>query len=350
MTSTPEWLHVRQGSAPLLLSMPHAGTDLRGLEDRLVSPGSRARTRTGTCRSCTTSAKDLDATIVRTDLSRTVIDVNRDPTGQSLYPGQATTELCPTTTFDGEPLYRDGLVPSEAEIAERRALYFAPYHAALRAETARLLNLHPRVVVYDCHSIRSSVPRLFEGLLPHFNIGTNSGKSCAPELARSHRADLRSIGVQRRSTTGRFKGGYITRSLGAPEARVHAIQMELAMRGYLHEQPGAVSETDWPPPYEPNYAALQRDVLRAILKHSHKFCDQAGLEEISMSRVDSSRVVRAPRGTTLSAKSWQTEAPLRMLMNNLIPKSRSGRASWSRTAESAAPLATGKATTASSRR
>lgn len=29
--------------------------------------------------------------------------------------------------------------------------------------------------------------------------------------------------------------------------------------------------------------------------------------------------VRAPRGTTLTAKSWLTEAPLRMLMNNLDP-------------------------------
>ena len=32
------------------------------------------------------------------------------------------------------------------------------------------------------------------------------------------------------------------------------------------------------------------------------------------------REVRAPRGTTLTAKSWQTEAPMRMLMNNLDPE------------------------------
>ncbi|QIB35477.1 urocanate hydratase [Ancylobacter pratisalsi] len=38
-----------------------------------------------------------------------------------------------------------------------------------------------------------------------------------------------------------------------------------------------------------------------------------------MSRLDNSRVVRAPHGTELSAKSWLTEAPLRMLMNNLDP-------------------------------
>ena len=70
---------------------------------------------------------------MRTAISRTVIDVNRDPSGASLYPGQATTGLCPPTTFDGEPLYRAGEEPGEAEIAERRALYFEPYHAALRS-------------------------------------------------------------------------------------------------------------------------------------------------------------------------------------------------------------------------
>src|SRR4051812_31987441 len=36
-----------------------------------------------------------------------------------------------------------------------------------------------------------------------------------------------------------------------------------------------------------------------------------------MTRIDNARSIRAPRGTELSAKSWLTEAPLRMLMNNL---------------------------------
>jgi urocanate hydratase len=36
-------------------------------------------------------------------------------------------------------------------------------------------------------------------------------------------------------------------------------------------------------------------------------------------RLDNSRIIRSPRGLTLSAKSWATEAPLRMLMNNLDP-------------------------------
>ena len=216
MTSAPEWLHVKQGSVPLLLSMPHAGSDLRGLEDRLVSPWLARKDADWYVPELYDFATALDATIVRTDISRTVIDVNRDPSGQSLYPGQATTELCPTTTFDGEPLYHSGRAPTDAEIAERRTQYFDPYHAALRSEVERLLKQHPRVVVYDCHSIRSEVPRLFDGLLPHFNLGTNSGKSCAPELARSVETICDQSGFSV-VLNGRFKGGYIAGS-GCPQA------------------------------------------------------------------------------------------------------------------------------------
>src|SRR5690606_12435395 len=125
---------------------------------------------------------DLGATVVRTATSRTVIDVNRDPSGVSLYPGQATTGLCPVETFDGEALYKRGEEPGEAEIATRRERYFDPYHAALRDEIARLRGLHGKIVLYDCHSIRSVIPRLFEGELPIFNLGTNSGASAAGDL------------------------------------------------------------------------------------------------------------------------------------------------------------------------
>ncbi|WP_201281527.1 N-formylglutamate amidohydrolase, partial [Staphylococcus aureus] len=67
-----------------------------------------------------------------------VIDVNRDPSGASLYPGQATTELCPTTTFDGEALYHPGAEPDAEEIERRRETWFVPYHAALAAELVRM--------------------------------------------------------------------------------------------------------------------------------------------------------------------------------------------------------------------
>ena len=263
----PDWLDIRRGTAPLLVSLPHTGTEVPpALEDRLVSPWLARKDADWWIDRLYGFAAELGATTVRTAVSRTAIDVNRDPSGASLYPGQATTGLCPTTTFDGEPLYRAGRELAAGEVAERRALWFDPYHAALDAEVARLKAEHGRVVVYDCHSIRSVIPRLFEGRLPLFNIGTDGGASCAPALEEGVAAICRDTG---RSwvANGRFRGGYITRRLGRPWDGVHAIQMELACRAYLREPEGAVSEADWPPPYDAAFAAPVRDALVRILRH-----------------------------------------------------------------------------------
>ncbi|MEJ0101006.1 MAG: N-formylglutamate deformylase [Pseudomonadota bacterium] len=264
------WLSITRGDAPLLLSMPHSGIDLQGLEPRLVSPWLARKDADWSIPDLYTFAHALDATIVRTAISRTVIDVNRDPSGMSLYPGKATTELCPTTTFDGEPLYLEGQAPSADEIAARRANYFDPYQAALRGEIERLRGRHGRVVIYDCHSIRSSVPRLFEGALPQFNIGTNEDRACDPGLS----AALSSICGRSSFTSvlnGRFKGGYITRSLGDPARGVHAVQMELACRGYLREPAGTTTTDNWPVPFDPFFAIPLQDVLRRVLQHCLEF-------------------------------------------------------------------------------
>lgn len=261
-----DWLTIRRGKAPLLVSLPHTGTEIPAeFAGDLVSPWLARKDADWWIDTLYDFAADLDATIVHTAISRTVIDVNRDPSGVSLYPGQATTELCPTTTFDGEPLYLAGKTPDETEIARRKALYFEPYHAALRGEIMRLRAMHARIVVYDCHSIRSVIPRLFEGELPNFNIGTNSGDACDATLQARIEAICDATAFSRVSN-GRFKGGYITRSLGAPEKGVHAVQMELACRGYMPETSGPVNEANWPSSYEPAYAAPMRAALTAIFK------------------------------------------------------------------------------------
>jgi N-formylglutamate deformylase len=196
--------------------------------------------------------------------------VNRDPSGATLYPGQFTTGLCPLTTFDGEPLYHNGKAPDMQEIARRKEHYFAPYHAALQAEINRLRANHGAVVVYDCHSIRSVIPALFEGMLPHFNIGTNEGKACHPGLTAEIAAHCAASGMEH-VVNGRFKGGYITRKYGAPETGVHAVQMELACRTYMPESPGPVDEQQWPTAYDPVYAAPARATLLKVLDACRHF-------------------------------------------------------------------------------
>ncbi|RYY33849.1 MAG: N-formylglutamate deformylase, partial [Sphingomonadales bacterium] len=162
------WLDVRRGEAPLVIAFPHTGTHLADVEHAFRSPWLARRDADWWVDQLYAFAEGLGATLLRTEISRSVIDVNRDPTGASLYPGQATTELCPTTTFDGEPLYA-GALPDEAEIARRRELWFDPYHQAISKELARLRACNECVVLYDAHSILSHVPRLFDGELPLFN-------------------------------------------------------------------------------------------------------------------------------------------------------------------------------------
>jgi N-formylglutamate deformylase len=258
------WLAITRGTAPLIITMPHTGTDLvGGIDARLESPWLARKDTDWWVDKLYDFAEGLGATVIRTRVSRTVIDANRDPSGVSLYPGQATTELCPTTTFDGELLYRTGLAPNTDEIAARRAMWFDPYHRALGDEITRLRAQYAAVVLYDCHSIRSRIPRLFAGRLPNFNIGTNSGASCAPELTARVEAVCAETPFER-VTNGRFKGGYTTRHHGRPAEGVHALQMELACRGYMHE-PEGVTPANWPTPYDPAVAAPMRAALERIL-------------------------------------------------------------------------------------
>lgn len=266
----PDWLAIHRGDAPLIVSFPHTGTDIPAdIEARLVSPWLGRKDADWWIHLLYDFARDLGATTVRTGISRTVIDVNRDPSGASLYPGQTTTELCPTATFDGETLYRPDREPDEAEIARRREAFFDPYHDALADEIERLHSEHGAVVLYDAHSIRSVVPRLFDGKLPNFNIGTNGGVTCAPALARSVEAVCDSTGFSR-VTNGRFKGGWTTRHYGRPGEGIHAIQMELACRGYMDE-PDEPGPNNWPPQYDPARAAEMRTALTRVLTACRDF-------------------------------------------------------------------------------
>jgi formiminoglutamase len=261
----PGWLQVTQGTAPLLLSIPHSGTAIpAALAQGLVSPFLATCDTDWWVERLYDFGAGLGATIIRTTLSRTVIDLNRDPSGQSLYPGQATTGLCPVTTFDGIALYHPGREPQAAAIAQRTREYFAPYHATLAAQLARLRSQHRHVVLYDCHAIRSRVPRLFAGSLPQFNLGTNGGASCDPRL-RAAVAQACADSGDSHVVDGRFRGGYITRHYGRPAAAVHALQMELACRGYLAEPAGDLTADNWPAPYDPARARALRTTLRRVL-------------------------------------------------------------------------------------
>lgn len=224
-------VEIDQGDSPLVLGLPHTGTYIpKEIFEQLTFLG---KTLSDTDWHIEKLYDGLmpQATTVRATFHRYVIDANRDPSGASLYPGQNTTSLVPLTDFDGKPLWINE--PDKNEIEERREKFHAPYHAALEAELERIRSIHGYAILYDCHSIRSNIPFLFEGPLPDFNIGTNNGETCANEIEQSVVQICEAANEYSSVLNGRFKGGWTTRHYGRPHEGFHAIQMELAQSTHL---------------------------------------------------------------------------------------------------------------------
>jgi N-formylglutamate deformylase len=250
----------RKGTRPLLISMPHVGTYVPpALAARLTDEAQRVPDTDWHLERLYDFADELGASVLVATHSRFVIDLNRPPDGASLYPGQSVTGLCPIDMFDDQLLYRDPAdEPDEAEIAQRREAIWKPYHAQLTNELASMKDEHGVAALWDAHSIRSVLPRFFEGRLPDLNLGTAEGASCSPLLAEQ----LLAIGQKASGYTavlnGRFKGGHITRQHGNPVHGVHAVQLEMTQRSYMKES--------WPFEYLPDDAAGVKPHVRRMLE------------------------------------------------------------------------------------
>jgi N-formylglutamate deformylase len=230
---------LHRGTAPLLISLPHDGIALPEELANRLTPEARGVPDTDWFVSRLYDfTRRLGASLLVPVNSRYVVDLNRPPDDLSLYPGQNTTGLCPVQRFTGEPVYLPGQEPSADEVAARVERYWRPYHEALAAELARLRALHGGALLWEGHSIRSTVPFLFEGRLPDFNLGTAAGASCAPARQARIEAVLAAQSGYTWVANGRFKGGYITRHHGRPGEGVDAVQLELAQSTYMDEATG----------------------------------------------------------------------------------------------------------------
>ena len=260
-------VEVQPGLGPIVLGLPHTGTHVP--KDVAAKLNVRGLELSDTDWHIEKLYADLlpDVTTVRATFHRYVVDANRDPSGASLYPGQNTTGLVPFTDFDGHNIWNDA--PDGAEIERRRQQFHAPYHAALESEMQRVTKLHGVAILYDCHSIRSHIPFLFEGTLPDFSIGTNNGTTCAKTIEAVTEQICSEATGYTSILNGRFKGGWTTRHYGKPEQSWHAIQMELTQSVYL--------KSESPPwAYDPAKAENLRQHLSDILETLTKLAAQLG--------------------------------------------------------------------------
>lgn len=247
-----------RGNSPLILAFPHVGTFVPADTAARLNERGLALVDTDWFIDEVYEGLSPDATTIRATFSRYVIDANRDPEGQSLYPGQNTTTLCPTIDFEGQPIYHPGQEPSPGEIEARRIAFHTPYHAAIREEIARVKQMHGYAVLYDGHSIRSELPFLFEGKLPDLNLGTNAATTLRPAMEK------RAFDIAQQSgfesiLNGRFKGGWTTRHYGQPDQNVCAFQMEIAQSAYLKAE-----QAPWA--LDDDKCAQLRPTLKSILE------------------------------------------------------------------------------------
>ncbi|CAG1016441.1 N-formylglutamate deformylase [Burkholderiaceae bacterium] len=253
-----------EGTLALLVSFPHAGTYIPASMARRMTPEALQRADTDWhLPQLYGFVREMGASTLVPQCSRYVIDLNRPPEDSSLYPGQDTTGLVPVDTFRKQPIYLPGEEPTAAEIAERRELYWKPYHDALEAELARLHAAHGAVVLWDAHSIASVLPRFFEGRLPDLNLGTADGRSCATAVQAAAEAVLRAQRDYTHVTNGRFKGGYITRHYGRPQEGIHALQLEMCHATYMDEAAPFAYRADLAARVQPVLARLLEAVVEA---------------------------------------------------------------------------------------
>ncbi|VAW37874.1 N-formylglutamate deformylase [hydrothermal vent metagenome] len=221
-------------NSPILISVPHDGAVIpEHIGNNMHNFALKTPDRDFFVTQLFSFAKDFDISLLKTNISRYVIDMNRPSDDTSLYPGQAVTELCPTSSFDNRDIYKNTL--TSEDIKQRITTYWQPYHQIIADKLQVLKAQHGFAILIDAHSIKSHVPRFFLGQLPDINIGTNSGHSCSQEIENKFNIVLNSQRQYSFVFNARFKGGYITREYGKPAEHIHAIQIEISQVNYLDE-------------------------------------------------------------------------------------------------------------------
>jgi N-formylglutamate deformylase len=254
-----------RGTTPLLISIPHSGTELpEALAHRLTVVGRGVPDTDWHVDKLYDFARGLGASIIKANYSRYVVDLNRSPDSASLYVGNPTSPVCPTETFGGSFIYMAGQEPDDREIAARIEQYWRPYHDRIAVELMALRTAHGRALLWDAHSIASEIPSLFAGVLPEFNLGTRDGASCPRGLGDELLDIVLRDGEFGAVLNGRFKGGYITDHYGKPADGVYAVQLELARRAYMNEQ----LEQMWEAQHAQRAQVLIEKLLRKYLTNN----------------------------------------------------------------------------------
>lgn len=223
---------------PIIISIPHAGTKFpAGMKSRLDARLSLYLDDTDWyVDRLYDFAPSLGITVIKANLSRWVVDLNRDARNIPLYnDGRTITSVVPTSDFFGNQMYKSKLLePSPSEIAERIQQYYKPYYVKVESLIHQKLNKFKNVLLWDGHSIRHKISTIHPTVFPDVILGSNDRQSANNKLIDTALEILRSSDYTIAHNSP-FKGGNITRSFGKPQSNVHALQLEMNKILYMDD-------------------------------------------------------------------------------------------------------------------
>jgi len=256
-------------SSPLLLTSPHSGSVYpQAMRDILTVPiEDLAQTEDAFVDELFDSGSIAGAAMIKAVYARTYVDLNRDsreldpemidgkpPRACSLPTPRVEAGLgcLPRIGSSGQQIYSRKLTPEEVE--ERLVWVHDSYHSEIRRQLMHLRDTWGEAFLLDCHSMPSRQPG--RRALPDIVLGDRFGSACTSRMIGVAERALRNMGY----SVGRnapYAGGYTTRLYGRPRSRVHALQIEINRKLYMHERSVAKSR---------NFDIIQRDM--AILVHT----------------------------------------------------------------------------------
>ncbi|SAI01275.1 N-formylglutamate amidohydrolase [Bordetella ansorpii] len=227
----PSLFQLQPGHAPVLMVMPHSGTELPADARGMMTPaaGSMADASWHLER-LYAFAQDQGASILRPRYTRYWLDLSpvletAGRLGDDIY--------MPRETLHGEPLY---LGPPDAAERDRRIqAYWVPFHRCIQAELARLRETHGEVLLWEAHASASVLPGRYPGRRPVLCVGTDAGATCAEPVMQPLIQALAAQDTYSWVVNGRYKGGRIAQKYGNPAEGVHAVSLDICQSAYMNE-------------------------------------------------------------------------------------------------------------------
>jgi len=167
--------------SPIVVSIPHCGTYVPlEIDKNFINEEQRELPMTDWyLQHLYDFLPQLGVTVIFSNISRNVIDLNRSPKPLELYPGRFETSLVPEKTFQGEDIFAQA--PSQNQVTQYLKNIYIPYHRSLTYLLKDRIKQFEQVYLLDLHSIASDATVIHSSLDKDIYLGDRDGQSCSQD-------------------------------------------------------------------------------------------------------------------------------------------------------------------------